>query len=1274
MPPTGSAQNAAPLVLERGPHHRVVEWLSWSADASGKPYALTNRYTELATGLHYWRDGEWLDSQELVETAAEGAIGAHGQHSVTFASNANTAGAVDVVMPDGRHLRCHVLGLRYWDAQANVSVWLATLTEAEGELHRPNRVLYPGALRGQVTADLGYTWTKAAVEQEVILRTLLPDPERWGLNRDAVWLQAVTEFIEAPDPTAVTAGSGTDREAVSLNFGSMQMPPGWAFTLGATGQRSRAHVSKQWVTVEGRRLLLESVKWGAIDREWRQVTAAVTPEGRETEEQRAVASAVSALPAVSTAQAGRRRGPLQFARNDLPTRPGFVLDWTLVNGTQSGYTFKGDTTYFIAGYVYLSGANNTLEGGAVLKFTNTVSAGINAPTLQCLTRQYSPAVFTSKDDNSVGETIPGSTGSPSGYYANVALSTGSNVQHVRVAYARTGILFSGAGPQTLKHAQFVNCQDALYPIANEVLARNLLVHGVNNVVYADDPSVVRGEHWTVHNAMNLTCDYADLYLTNCLLVAVTNTNPNREHCTLCPRPSATGLFQAVWAGSHYLADDTYRGVGTASINAELRADFGAMTTVAPTLVENQTLTGTDVCWTRHIDRDIPQPDLGAHQPDLGYHYPALDYAVTHVQVNNISLHIAPGTAVAMAGAGIQLLSGAQLINVGSPLALNYLTRYQAVQEQSIISGTGSSGLLYVNSNPAVLPKAELGFTAVSLVADSSSRRALFENQTYYQLEQLRLTDCQLRGTTLCLSLYPLGSDYRVMTVALTNNLAERFDFSLDQDSDYPRLVVQMWNNLFRNGTFHVADYIPTGAFAVRDNLFDAVTMAYCESVPNSHNGYISTTHLPASSGGDKDITAPADYQAGPLGAYYYPYHYPTNGTKLATLIDAGSRTAAAADLWFYTTQSNEVQDIGTVDIGRHYAPTCARLVAEGRPDRIVLFWDVPAWVESSLAILGFNIYRATSAAGPYTQISQWDPSYVADRVYIDSSIDLGYTYYYKVTYEYPVYIPCDWSFTYTESPFSNVASAGTCSALSAATDMLFIFDNTSSFTDPSPGILPTIRNGILAALDEVVAASGTPPDYRLALLTPDNDQVHVRLNLGTNNRTSFVAALNNLPDLNQPWGNRYPESTDECLLTAVLARLANQVVGPTNCTRPDEDPETLQIGDFSAALSKTRKVVVLVTDAPPGGFCDPEDFTADPAYAMHAISIASAASAAGIKVNSIHIPRADTNTVYQWQAKPLMQQYGTITCGWYRMPQVAQDAVKETVLRAVYTAGACSNP
>ena len=52
-----------------------------------------------------------------------------------------------------------------------------------------------------------------------------------------------------------------------------------------------------------------------------------------------------------------------------------VIDYQLLSSA-SGFTFQGDTTYYVSGTVNLTGTT-TIEGGAVVKFTNDSSAIIN---------------------------------------------------------------------------------------------------------------------------------------------------------------------------------------------------------------------------------------------------------------------------------------------------------------------------------------------------------------------------------------------------------------------------------------------------------------------------------------------------------------------------------------------------------------------------------------------------------------------------------------------------------------------------------------------------------------------------------------------------------------------------------------------------------------------------------------------------------------------------------------------------------------------------------
>jgi hypothetical protein len=110
---------------------------------------------------------------------------------------------------------------------------------------------------------------------------------------------------------------------------------------------------------------------------------------------------------------------------------------------------------------------------------------------------------------------------------------------------------------------------------------------------------------------------------------------------------------------------------------------------------------------------------------------------------------------------------------------------------------------------------------------------------------------------------------------------------------------------------------------VHDNLFDNVSLSTGSTFfPNSNNGYsTNTTALPYSSGGDKTGLI-MDYRSGPaadgygvLGGFYYPCS--GGAASLTNLVNAGSRTAAAAGLYHYTTGQGK-EGASQVDIGFHY--------------------------------------------------------------------------------------------------------------------------------------------------------------------------------------------------------------------------------------------------------------------------------------------------------------------------------------------------------------------
>src|SRR6185503_18366299 len=102
-------------VSERGVHHRVWQRVTWKTNDLGRVRGVTNSYTELETGMHYQKEGQWLESEAKIEITPEGASATKGPHKVSFEGNINTIGAIDLITSDGKRMRSHVLGLSYFD-------------------------------------------------------------------------------------------------------------------------------------------------------------------------------------------------------------------------------------------------------------------------------------------------------------------------------------------------------------------------------------------------------------------------------------------------------------------------------------------------------------------------------------------------------------------------------------------------------------------------------------------------------------------------------------------------------------------------------------------------------------------------------------------------------------------------------------------------------------------------------------------------------------------------------------------------------------------------------------------------------------------------------------------------------------------------------------------------------------------------------------------------------------------------------------------------------
>jgi hypothetical protein len=919
-------------ILKRGAHHNQVEVISTWLDEAGHTLTETNSYVQLETGLNFRNaKGEWEESKAEFAVIPGAVTAWQGQHKVSLAPNLNTAGAVQLRLPDGRLMPSHVFGLAYFDTKTGQSVLIAEVKDSDGVLVSPNELVYPDAF-AEIGADVRYTYTRAGFEQDIILRERPPGPEAYGLDPATTRLEVWTEFEQPPEPqrmrrrtNALAAEEPDDEE---LDFGSVKIGSGRSFRLGREDE-SLCLVVKEWVIDDNsRRFLVEAVDVSAV--------AAGLEELPASKGGGAVSSPVgNRLQAIHSRPAKIRRTDREQVRirrldrnRDTQllaslSRPGLVVDYLTLNTSQSNCTLASDETYFVTGAVILTGTT-TFEGGTVVKLDSSAMAKLEVQgTLAWGGAPYRPVVFTAKDDNTVGEYIAGSTGNPTATYYGAtggALvmnnSSAVTLTHLRMSHQRRGLSFASGSGHTVRHAQFVRCTDAIWSNSSSMAYNvfNCLFNAVGSVLAGKD-STIAGQHLTVNVATSFNSDHT-VTLNNSLLVQVTSlgsyANPNNSVNTAA---SGAGLFQTVTGGNHYLlAGSPYRNTGTSSIDSTLASELKAMTTEAP-----QVLTGTvslDTTLAPRVARDTDKVDRG-------YHYLPLDYVLKQV-ATTVPLRLTNGVAVAVAGThGVDLNSGGQFIGEGRAENLNRLTRWHNVQEQSVAEGNGGP-MTSITGSYGSRPTLSLRFTDITALGRSGTTLLELGGSTA-PFASVTLEFCQLRNVGF--NFWP--TDTSTETVTLRNNLFERSSVSVNHSSGSANtpLTFNAFNNLFWRGSLQTTYDLGTSnpGWTVKDNLFDGTTQTltgtFTASVSRSNNGFTSGT-ANTYNGTDDQTGLSTNYQS--KGAWGNRY-YPATGTapSLATLIDTGSRNRDVAGLFYFTVKTANSSKEGAdpsavVDIGNHY--------------------------------------------------------------------------------------------------------------------------------------------------------------------------------------------------------------------------------------------------------------------------------------------------------------------------------------------------------------------
>jgi hypothetical protein len=628
---------------------------------------------------------------------------------------------------------------------------------------------------------------------------------------------------------------------------------------------------------------------------------------------------------------------MQLARLSLPSQ-GLVLDYQLLNGVRTNFTFQADTTYYILAGLNLYGTN-TFEGGAVLKYASNALLNLTVyqfpMKINWQASAYRSVVFTAKDDNSMGENISGSTGNPTNYYANPALqifapSTPPMISYFRIAYAKQAVSLS-SGSFNFYHGQIVNCLNGF--TANSggfAYLRNVLFGSVQTNFNNLNASTINVQNSTFSSSSYLAtildtcCHSVYANFTNCVFAGVANLTNHYSSSPLVYQISGNynGFyntpmfgsatfsspfppFQQVGAGNYYLTNGcNFFNQGTTNIDSTLLAALQQKTTYSPIVYSNMTISVPTTF--------SPQAQRDTDTPDLGYHYDPIDYALGGVYATNATVTINPGTVIATFGTtnnayGLGIGRGAQLSCQGLANSLNRIVQYNTVQEQAITNwcrvSSGSIESEFLNDSPAATIFCR--FTDWSMPAQDAPH--LYGTNGI--CNPIILRDCQFHGGTL-VSTYP--------TINLTNCLLERVYASLrSKDTNIPSLR----NNLFWRGTF---DFAPNVSNAlVKDNLFDQTSIPNNSGIYGTYNGGFNAfvtnyNRIQPIFANDVILTNSPVYQSSWLGNYYLP----TN----SWLINAGSITANLVGLYHFTTQTNQVKETNSVvDIGYHYVALNSQL-------------------------------------------------------------------------------------------------------------------------------------------------------------------------------------------------------------------------------------------------------------------------------------------------------------------------------------------------------------
>ena len=558
------------------------------------------------------------------------------------------------------------------------------------------------------------------------------------------------------------------------------------------------------------------------------------------------------------------------------------------------YTFKSGVTYYFDTLIELYG-KTTIEGGAVIKPDWYTDAGlIVLGTLDCKTEPYLPAIFTSVDDDSVGEYLGFSqddgpplaikTGIP---YLDLTSAKSSAISNLRMAYADWGVSTpTNFSRLDVWDCQFVQCN---YGVVNFVNGQS--TNSFHNVLLASCGAAVGAATNTIAiEGEQVTAYVSDLYLayltagrialTNSIIWGNAISASALATVNVAMNPDATNFLSAD-GGNYYLtANSPLHKAGTTSISPRLQSELRGKTTYAPVAIAPL----TQITGQLTLAPQVPRYTNDA--PDIGYYYDALDYTIAALLVFGGNVAILPGTAIGLDNGLVTtpthyywtfdvflLNQGGTVISHGLPGKPNLFVAANLVQEEPNLDfgvykreasrelEVWPPSLMSFNTDckqgDAIAPNLDFRFSRFILQGRDlhfgagldMNDELLFSTSSAVNM---RLQDCQLQGGQISLGpldKYGLPMDLQFAGGALMwcNNTFDNVGIYLNPTYYWTNQVVncdmqlQAYNNLFRKSMWLILESFPTsaGSWVFKDNLFEEVRFIQDtnQSLDFDNNGY-----------------------------------------------------------------------------------------------------------------------------------------------------------------------------------------------------------------------------------------------------------------------------------------------------------------------------------------------------------------------------------------------------------------------------------------------------